>query len=118
MGRRKRRKQVPKKVVRKLPTIFSCPQCGKQTLSISLKKRLEGDWVLAEAVCGECGFCARLRITPIQQAVDAYGKLVDLYETYISGTEVSIHGECIDEDTLLSKHAIGEEVKEESEGQS
>ena len=119
MGRRKRRKQIPRKITRKLPTIFQCPYCGKQTLSISLKKSAKEEWVLAEAVCGECGFCARLKIAPIQQAIDAYGKLVDLYEAYVSSADAyafsRVIRECIDEASLVSKNATKEEVQEESE---
>lgn len=118
MGRRKRRKQITRKVARRLPTIFPCPYCGKQTLSISLKKEIQGDWVRAEAVCGECGFCAKIRVTPIQQAVDAYSKLIDLFESHSEKVEkLLLNKECLIEDALTSEYTAQEEVQEEGEGQ-
>jgi len=108
VGRRKKRKQLlAKKLVRRLPTIFACPNCGKVSLSFEIK-RVEGEEMrVAEALCGECGFCARVAVAPIHQAVDAYARLVDLFEANSKRIpELLKSGACL-EDPLLAERAGG-----------
>lgn len=83
MGRRKRRKEQRQRPIRRLPSIFLCPRCSRQALSISIKKKLGSDEAVAHALCGECGLCATFKVPAIFQQVDAYGKLVDLYDELV-----------------------------------
>jgi len=116
MGRRKKRKQIQKKVVRRIPKIFLCPHCSRQTLSINIKRSLGEEYAVAHAICGECGLCAKFLVSPIMQPVDAYGKLVDLYEEYIDKIDSMIEeGECIEH---LEKPGIVEEGVESIGGES
>ncbi len=82
MGRRKRRKEQVKRPVRRIPTIFICPHCSRQSLRITIKHKMGEDYAVAEATCGECGLCARFTVPSIMQPVDAYGKLIDIYDSY------------------------------------
>ena len=108
MGRRKRRKQIKPTQVRKIPSIFLCPRCSRQSLSINIKKKMGEEYALAHAICGECGFCASFRVPSIFQPVDAYGKLVDLYDSNMDIIEEIVEqGGCFKEAGL-------EEVAEES----
>ncbi len=101
LGRRRKRRKIIKKPVRKLPTIFICPYCSKQSLRINIKRIENSDEAIAEAVCGECGFCAKFKIPTIMQPVDAYGKLIDLYDAFEGDVEDLINkGACLEESMI------------------
>ncbi len=96
MGRRKKRRKLIRKRVKRIPIIFVCPHCSRQSVKITVKKMPGQDIAIAEAVCGECGLCARYTVPSLAQPVDAYGKLVDLYESYEGDIEELIKkGECL-----------------------
>ena len=75
MGRRRKKTRKIVRTRRTIPSIFQCPHCGSQTLTISVN-RVKGK---AVARCGHCGFYAEVDVPPIYQAVDVYGLIVDLY---------------------------------------
>ncbi len=87
MGRR-RRKRVQRQV-RSVPQIykryFSCPSCGKQSLSITLApaKDEEGNAKpgvrRAIAVCGMCGFRCEVEVAEGLDKVDVYNIVSDAY---------------------------------------
>lgn len=74
MGRRKRRKVV-KKVIRKIPKIFICPHCGKQSVFVNLSKIKE----IALVKCTECNLSAEVTLRLGKEPVDAYNEFIDLY---------------------------------------
>ncbi|MGC9187303.1 MAG: hypothetical protein ACP5GN_06435 [Fervidicoccaceae archaeon] len=98
MGRRKKKRVQPKRIVRKIPKVFMCPHCSKQSLRVSVKSKPSDEHAVAEAVCGECGFCARFKVPKLYQPVDAYGKLIDLYDSFQGDIGAEIRaGKCIGE---------------------
>ncbi|MHA1208772.1 MAG: hypothetical protein ACTSRF_06010 [Candidatus Freyarchaeota archaeon] len=50
MGRRRRRK-VLRRPERKIPTIFTCPSCGEESVKVEINKN-EGYAIVG---CGACG---------------------------------------------------------------
>ncbi len=74
MGGRKRKKVV-RRMRKTIPKIFACPNCGEKTLGINLNREV-GE---ATIKCGRCQIEDIVKISSIEQAVDAYGKFVDKY---------------------------------------
>jgi transcription elongation factor Elf1 len=71
MGRRRRKVvHIPKK---HLPKFFSCPRCGKETVSVEIKR----DEAQAIAVCSNCGLKEEFPIKPAQGEVDVYCMFTD-----------------------------------------
>lgn len=72
MGRR-RRKTTPRRPIRTIPTIFTCPICGRNAV------RIEMNYASGEANvhCGNCDTKSTVTITSISEPVDAYGEFVD-----------------------------------------
>ncbi|MHC1591861.1 MAG: transcription elongation factor [Candidatus Helarchaeales archaeon] len=81
MGRRRRQK-VQVRPRKKLPKIFDCPKCGKNSITIEINKpsTLEGRGV-AIITCGhpDCKLQDSVEITFISDPVDAYGDFIDRY---------------------------------------
>ncbi|MHA1596876.1 MAG: hypothetical protein ACTSWV_04565 [Candidatus Asgardarchaeia archaeon] len=75
MGRRRKSRKVVKKVRPKLPTIFKCPNCGHQTITITLDKK-KG---VALVRCGTCKIHAEVKTNPLYELVDIYGDFLDMY---------------------------------------
>ena len=76
MGRRKRRTiiQRPKK---KLPTVFMCPLCGRQGISI----KIDNDRHVAKVKCVYCGVEDEVKVGKLAEPVDAYALFMDkVYE--------------------------------------
>lgn len=73
MGRR-RRKTTPRRPVRTIPTIFTCPLCGRNAVRIEMNRN-SGE---ASVHCGNCDSKATMPITGISEPVDVYGEFVDL----------------------------------------
>jgi len=98
LGRRKKKRIQPKRIARKIPKVFLCPHCSKQSLRVTVSSKPGDEQASAEAVCGECGFCARFRVPKLFQPVDAYAKLIDLYNSFQGSIEEEIKaGKCIGE---------------------
>jgi len=75
MGGRKRKKKLVKKVVKKLPKIFICPRCGRQSVSVEFNN----DHTQAYVKCAYCGLSGNVQVKKIHEAVDAYNIFVDDY---------------------------------------
>ncbi|OYT66616.1 hypothetical protein B6U74_00285 [Candidatus Bathyarchaeota archaeon ex4484_205] len=82
MARRKRRKIKVYK--RKLPSIFVCPQCGHQSISVNFENSSNsGDLKVAIVKCGfeECGLSDTFEVPKRYEKVDAYCKFVDRFNS-------------------------------------
>lgn len=73
MGRRRRR--VVKVVKKKLPSVFTCPQCGEEAIRVKLPQGAGP----ATVQCGSCGLNRELQATPSSQVVDIYCMFTDSY---------------------------------------
>jgi transcription elongation factor Elf1 len=74
MGRRKRRKVV-KKVIRKIPKIFTCPKCGKASIFVKIKKEENK----ANVFCAVCNLAGIVKLKFSEEPIDAYNEFIDLY---------------------------------------
>ena len=75
MGRRKRKQVVPKRV-KKVPKIFTCPECGEKSVKVTdLKKKA----AFATVKCGNCGLTKEVLVNSISEPVDAFGDFIDVY---------------------------------------
>ena len=73
MGRR--RKSVEKIVRRRLPELYVCPKCGKNTVKAAINKEENK----AVVICSNCILHAKFPVTPKMSSVDAYCKFIDGY---------------------------------------
>lgn len=73
MGRR--RKTAEKIIRRKLPELYVCPKCGKNTVKAAINKKL----LTAVVICSDCGLHTKFPVTPKMTSVDAYCKFIDDY---------------------------------------
>ena len=71
MGRRRRR--VVKVVKKKLPSVFTCPQCGEEAIRVKLPQGAGP----AIVQCGSCGLKREFGATPSSQVVDIYCMFTD-----------------------------------------
>ncbi|MCJ7632483.1 hypothetical protein MUP77_08850 [Candidatus Bathyarchaeota archaeon] len=77
MGRRRKRVIIaPRKG---LPKIYSCPKCGKESVTVVISRENH----TASVICGneKCGISANIPLSTIEQAVDAFCKFADLYHS-------------------------------------
>jgi len=71
MGRRRKKVvRIPKK---RLPKFFSCPTCGKETVTVEIFKEQSR----AVAGCSSCGIQGEFQVKPAQGEVDVYCMLTD-----------------------------------------
>ena len=111
MGRRKKRKKVVPKIIKKLPKIFLCPNCSKQSLSISMTPIEGSDYSEATARCGECGLCVKVIVPKLYLPVDAYGKVIDVFESFEGDIEEAIsRNECIEGGVKTNEPGEGREI--------
>jgi transcription elongation factor Elf1 len=71
MGRK--RQKVVKSISRKLPSQYLCPNCGKNTITIILRKNEN----IGRVICSSCNLKSQFPVPSNIEAVDAYCLFVD-----------------------------------------
>ncbi|MHA1756983.1 MAG: transcription elongation factor, partial [Promethearchaeota archaeon] len=74
MGRRKRKQQTYRRVKR-VPKIFTCPECGEKSVKVEGLKKSR----IATVKCGKCGLSKEVLVNSISEPVDAFGDFIDIY---------------------------------------
>ncbi len=74
MGRRKRKQQLYKRVKR-VPKIFTCPNCGEKSVKVENTRKS----AIATVKCGHCSLIKDVLINSISEPVDAFGDFIDIY---------------------------------------
>lgn len=74
MGRRKRKQQSYKRVKR-VPKIFTCPNCGEKSVKVENIRKS----AIATVKCGYCGLNRDVIVNSISEPVDAFGDFIDIY---------------------------------------
>lgn len=75
LGRRKR-KQVSAKRVKRVPKIFTCPDCGEKSVKVTdIKKK----GAFATVKCGNCSLTKEVLVNSISEPVDAFGDFIDIF---------------------------------------
>ncbi len=76
MGRRRKtRKRILLKPPKRLPKVFTCPNCGSTTVNVKQDKKAGK----VKVACGSCGLEAEFDLVSGLMPVDYYNKFVDLY---------------------------------------
>jgi len=74
MGRRKRKQQSYKRV-KKVPKIFTCPNCGEKSVKVENIRKS----AIATVKCGHCGLTKEVLVNSISEPVDAFGDFIDIH---------------------------------------
>ena len=113
----RRRKKYRKRILKppaKLPTIFSCPNCGSKSMTVVISKKEVNEEGKVKAIirCSKCGLYAEMWVPKIYHPVDVYSKFLDKFlsgEIEYTFTKPQEEAE-IGLETLLSQEA-GEEIE-------
>jgi len=73
MGRRRRK--VVRRAKTKLPTVFLCPRCGKQSITVEIFPGGER----AKVCCISCELIEELDTRPAFREIDVYCQFTDIY---------------------------------------
>lgn len=80
MGRRRKKYKKVIRKVRRIPSVFQCPNCGSRSLTIEFNKGLDEEGrKIAIIKCGNCGLRAEMHVPEIYETVDVYGKFIDKF---------------------------------------
>lgn len=95
MGRRRRgRRRRIYRPRKKIPNIFTCPQCGRKSVGVGIDKRKS----VVIVKCGACRLESKLEYDENLKAVDYYSKFVDeFYERGIARVTISTPTESVSE---------------------
>ncbi len=69
------RRKVVQAVRRKLPELYLCPKCGKNTVKATINKKKEH----VAVICSDCGLSSTYPLDRNIAEVDAYCLFVDAY---------------------------------------
>ncbi len=75
MGRRRKRRKLIARPQKRLPKIFTCPNCGNTVVNVKQDKKNRK----VKVICGNCGLMAEFEMIDGMLPVDYYNKFVDLY---------------------------------------
>lgn len=73
MGRR--RQKVVKVVKKKLPELFLCPKCGKNTVKVNIDPKHD----FAHIICGDCGLRGEVHTSASVEPIDIYCIFIDQF---------------------------------------
>ena len=82
MGRRKRQKVQPRRLQKRIPKIFNCPACGKESISVELNKPSTLNGIGSATInCSnpQCELEYSVKINFLAEPVDAYNDFIDEY---------------------------------------
>jgi len=102
MGRRRKRKRIIVRPQKKLPKIFTCPNCGSTVVNVKQDKKNRK----VRVVCGNCRLAAEFELVDGLLPVDYYNKFVDLYYEGVIKPQ---------KEEVLTLEELKSEVGEESE---
>ena len=71
----KKQKTVMYRGTTKIPTMFDCPACCQQTVKATLDKKS----MKAKVQCSSCKLDHEFEISELDEAVDVYGMLIDVF---------------------------------------
>jgi len=75
MGGRKRRRKIVKRPPKKIPKVFSCPNCDSRSVTVEIDRRRG----VALIQCGMCHIQAELEVPEVFEEVHVFNKFVDLF---------------------------------------
>jgi len=76
MGRRRKsRKKILLKPKKRIPKVFTCPNCGATVVNVNIDKKNEK----VKVTCGNCGLEAEMNFIPGYLPVDYFNKFIDMY---------------------------------------
>lgn len=88
MGGRRRRRKVIKRVVRRPPKVFRCPNCDMISVTVSIE---DGEVVVS---CSNCGLTLRMERMKNYEMVHYYNAFVDKY--YLGEMSIAVKGEKVE----------------------
>ncbi len=118
MGRRRKRRK--KLLIRRptMPTVFRCPNCEVEALTVEINKKETNELGYYKAIirCGNCGLYAEMWVPPLYQPVDVYHKFLDEFVEGKAKYEIRGEGGEKREERRLSLEELLGEGEEEYGG--